>query len=689
MLTAVWLSALVQGDLSRKVSLTEPAIRSEVLVERLTESTGIRFLCAPETRGEVLIVKVQGVPLQDLLDKIAHVTGARWFWNAARDTLTLKRPPDLVKQQVEAHLQEARAATQQVFDRFIQGVDPKTPFDEKAAVSNLKERYRLHQSYSTNSAPTTWTKLVQQEHRLVGGRLLARALKGIDAGLVGSLEQGRLVFSSQPGPNEYALPDSTQLLTQFAKEHQTMIEAANGLPETHAVGIERLSGSTLYYTEHLRAMPTRLRVTFSRGYFANTEVFSEAGKCVFQAQVSLAGAYRGEPDPPSKVAESLPETIVAFRPESVLFDKAVFRRGSGVVPDAGMRSILLGPDLSDPLSFQVNDAVFALADALKKNVVASVPDVFALFTRADPRQSLRSVWTQWLYSVDLAQSDRWLVVWPKRLYSVRRARADRPALAEMMVSVARAGQANLDIRSRYAARLRYPRTWDFAPSYLRALLGQERSVSREEFAVARLYGNLSDAQRQTLKSGGTLLAGRLPPEAQIALEDWVFRAPNFRMNFAERHGAGMAYSSFRFECEPTAFFGKHVPADLALTGSYKVAPTVFSMSEDHGFTHPTNASSIAWNTVLVNYPERRTDDYVGAKAKYVMGTQTTLAIRVNAAENLFHTAALTDEEMPADAKPGDWTDLPPEIRAQVEKQIEWLLKQPLPAGKSNKGAPPP
>ena len=333
--------------------------------------------------------------------------------------------------------------------------------------------------------------------------------------------------------------------------------------------------------------------------------------------------------------------------------------------------------------------MFALADSLKKSVVASVPDLLAYTTRADPRQTLRNLWTQWLYTVDLGQSDRWLVVWPKRLYSTRRSRADRPALAEMMAGVAKAGKTNLDIRSRYAARLRYPRTLDFTYFYLRTLLGRYRSDGGEEFAVARLYGNLSDAQRQTLKSGGTLLAGRLSPEAQVALEDWIFRARNFRMNYVEKFETYTSYSTARYECEPTAFFGQRVPADLALTGAFKVAPTVFSVREDPAFSHPTNAGGIAWNTVLLNYPERRFDDYVGSQAKYVMGTQTTLAIRVNAADNLFYSAELTDDELQAGAKPGDWTDLPPEIRSKVEKEMERLLKQPLPVRNPNKGVPPP
>jgi hypothetical protein len=93
-------------------------------------------------------------------------------------------------------------------------------------------------------------------------------------------------------------------------------------------------------------------------------------------------------------------------------------------------------------------------------------------------------------------------------------------------------------------------------------------TERTEWPAARALGFLTGRQRQTLQSGGRLLAGQGPPSFRAALEDWVYgdaigRIPEDEklLDTSEVHLYDPA--------EPTAVFPRGLPSDgyLELTHS--------------------------------------------------------------------------------------------------------------------------
>src|SRR5437867_707254 len=67
-----------EPDLTKKVSFDHLARPAGRLIPLLAEESGIRLVCSNIVAPDVLLITARDVPLSEVMDKIAYVSGAQW-----------------------------------------------------------------------------------------------------------------------------------------------------------------------------------------------------------------------------------------------------------------------------------------------------------------------------------------------------------------------------------------------------------------------------------------------------------------------------------------------------------------------------------------------------------------------------------------------------------------------------------
>src|SRR5205823_13393625 len=88
----------------RRVTCSGPAMTAERLLRALSARTGARLECAPETRGDVLLLHVRSARLPEVLERLAEAASATWV--PANGSFRLTRPAAIVEAQRQAEVAE-------------------------------------------------------------------------------------------------------------------------------------------------------------------------------------------------------------------------------------------------------------------------------------------------------------------------------------------------------------------------------------------------------------------------------------------------------------------------------------------------------------------------------------------------------------------------------------------------------
>ncbi|MEO7454210.1 MAG: hypothetical protein ABIV13_05540, partial [Fimbriimonadales bacterium] len=561
-------------------------------------------------------------------------------------------------------------------------------------------------------------------------------LSRIDPKQLVGIGDARIVFSSNPTRMQRRLPNITDLVSKMIEEHNKVaFEISNNKRENEEEDprtveekrqeqqMQELFGGFMQREDApITSPPAKVLLVVKRGGMmgmfgsatAELTLFDAQGKRLYSVSSSIdAGldssfaeiieaacqAMGGEEQPQQpKVDNTKPIEFSAETQEMMkLFDmnamSAMFGAGGPKVSE-GLMTKLGRPDLHDPLSFGPTDSLLFVASDLKLDVVAGLPD--SITGMAD--LMLTKGITVGAF-VERLQENRSLVIETKDNWFTIRAfdpeeakffRVDRMSLLKLM-RAGENGPPSMDALADYALANESPMKTEVAMPYLTLFTPSifvDMMMGGRGWNALRLYGTLSTSQKDVLKNAGSIPMGTLTPGQRTHAEALLFgtetglqvvdptkpqdEMPSF-MRMAGAMFGGSGGGDFR--TEPTEVMPNGLPSQGLITGKLTEQPIVSpaeGMMSRMGF----DAAMVAMFQFAMSVPEAAGQMPQFGAMK--LGKRTTLELRLIVAPNVEQ-----QENMSTDSPSGDngryaMDNLPPAMKAAVEKEMAKMRKMGMP-----------
>lgn len=394
------ITLLAAGAFSaQELKLVTISSRGEPLseiVRQASEQSGIKASAGP--LGDLpVIIKVSNMTGKSFLENVAKAVGGVWHKDSEGDGVVLARDTSLsaealarnkttrvarlaesMKQQaksMDSQLQELTAAgVQKQIDRVneqIKKIEERPGGNERGVSFNI---YSLHNIF------------------------LREALLKVPAKDLANLGPGeRLVYSTSPNPRQRKLPYNPSGVREFFDVRSRIQAAAKKFPVSPYYRIY----TGIQHENVTEASKLIIRFTNhdKRGSYLSIESFlvGPEGQILSQGSTGVGGGYYSDGGTP------LPKGKVTIRPESLALSRLLAqgnRYGESQEYDVAYPSTtfrfnkqdekvvpyLLDPVAHEPVSFAPADALFSMAETLKKPLIAYLPDP-AIFHIANRLQS--------------------------------------------------------------------------------------------------------------------------------------------------------------------------------------------------------------------------------------------------------------------------------------------------------------
>jgi hypothetical protein len=289
----------------------------------------------------------------------------------------------------------------------------------------------------------------------------------------------------------------------------------------------------------------------------------------------------------------------------------------------------------------------------------------------------------------LVEDPSWLVVRPARPAEARGMRLDRLALRALMQAAATKGVPTLDDVAAYALRAPSPISGGvgqvyatlFVPGVIQQSLG-----GMTDWEMLRIYGSLSQSQRQSLIQGGRIPLRLLPPGPTNRLlygpmANFDVERPGQKKDDTPAMIAMFAAGQQDFLNEPTEVLGNGIPADayLQLEGRDEpFASPVSGEGEAVGAAATLGAEEIALLRFFGEQPGMEAAAAfmpkldrvkVGRRKAYQFRFRLTPAVSLN--------RGLFDNSLPLNAKVVSMKELPAEFQQLIQAKLEEIKKSPM------------
>lgn len=623
--------------LATNVSFSAPAARVENLLPNLANALGRKMESAPECRDEVLLIDVKDVDPSLLLKKVAEAADAEWQ-TKPDGTLLLTRPVQRVSKERAAAISERATELTALLTELREQTDALPAFDVKEA-QLLMEAFR-----KLGDQPV----LMPPRGGSPANRLAARVLSRLPVDDLAAMHDGdRLVFTSRPTPWQRGLPNGLQAdIAQFAKDQALWASQAGGTGQGNNLAADTETGQPPFAL-HVRV--THYSDVSPAG--ASVTILDRNGRAFLQAQAMvLSKGFQ------KYLALQVPGSLWDLPAEDAAWGEATslnYRAGTRP-PSADLVGKTIRPDKFDPLSFVIGPTLVETARRRGHGIVANLPDVLMGEVEVrDGKVDLNAVERK--LALDAIHHDGTgpieLVV-PGDPLRAREMRVNRHALANLASAVHAQGMLRLDDLADYAAVTPVMvRGWDGLSFYtVRILLPRaERLAQLADGRFLRLYGNLSPAQRKSLRNG-QVSGSTLSPAGKAALMDLVL---NGGLRSTDPQGVWRT-SPYQpdVSLDPTALLPASGVAGFFIKGLSQISPALIAGS-------PESGKYSAWTHVLVDNPNEPLTVLEGSELW--PGEVETLSLEVGtnaAAWNGF----LMDHRVRMDGPPTPPEKLPPGLR---------------------------
>jgi len=709
--TAIAASVASAQDPNVKVTFSTKAAGIEKVVDAIAKQTGAKIAASPAIANEIVLVSVKDVPLESLLAKLADVVSGEW--KLSSDGIRYLNYDDSLFRRRSREAQARRIAA---FKKDIE-TNLKQAAEEEAEMAKASGENEVEGEMPQIDFP--WTS---------SDKWVLKILERLDPAKIVGVGDARIVFATSPTRAQLPLPNISDLIGPMIAEHnktaeaRAKAEAEMGEEDPQTVQekaqqeqMERMLGGFMKQDDKpITAPPAKVILVVKRGGLmsmlgasAELSFFDAQGKRIYSASSSVdvgeesgsmdeiieAAMPSNEPQQP-KVDTTKPIEYSAESQEMMkLFDMSsmasMFGENAPKVSE-GLLSKLRTPTVFDPLSFAPSDSLLFVASDRKLNVVAGIPDAITGMSDLMVSKGLTvGAFVERMQdnkALTIETKDGWFTVRPFDPESSKRYRVNRKAL-QALIEAALDGPPSMEAAAAYALANESPMKTEIVMPYITLFVPSifmDMMMGSRGWSVLRLYGTLSASQRDALRAGGRTSFGSLTPQQRVYVEELVFGVdtalqvvdptkptddlPDFMKMAGAMFGGNQGLD---FRTEPTEVMPNGLPNQGVVAGNLEKKPILTpsgGILSRMGF----DASMIAMFTMATQMPEEA--GQIPEFGAMKLGERTLLNLRFIVAPSVEQTERISSDAASSDKTAYRLDNLPPSMKAAVEKEMAKLKK---------------
>lgn len=703
--TLAGLLLLNQGALpDTPVSYSTTGQSTQAVVAGLAEQAKVPLMVASTMRSDVLVLHAEGMPLNQLLARVAQVTEGSWEASSGTWTLIPNRSAR------EAARTKKRAERLKKLREHL-AVASKPP---QADVSG--DAVKPPDMMSSFMGGGDWR--------------VVRMIMTLDLGtLVDLPEGGRIVYATNPNRMQRSFSPNARFIQEMIVEHNRQAEAQASLPKDAGdADTERMKawmrrmGMDRELNVIREAPAKTLLIVENGGMFGSSTLsarlvlFDREGKVVLTETASLLLDERlesfggpeeeGEVAPP--VAKSAPKDDspkLVLSPLSKDFSKLITGMMSEVMMGGQanispeIKRVIARPLEHEPIGILVGDYLVQAAKYRKHSLIANLPD--ELIDIADSVSESTTI-NQFLNRLEASdsliqgmESEVWTMA-PADGEKTRRVRTDRAALQTLLATADVGGSLPLDAVADFAAKV--PASSIQSSITMIAALVVAPSLMRygiddKGWDGLALYGMLSVSQRKSLEQGAQIPFAGLStgvlshanrmvygadPRIEVGPDLWdnAELGGFFGMMFRGfGMGAGQDYREEPTEIAPSGlqsggFIAAKVTQDFVFAA--QGTSPVFAMMGLAG------AEEIAMMSIYKEIGGAEMASIMPDLKEFKVGNRKTIRLSLQLSPEAAVRTTLQDDRMPADAPTYTLENMPANVKARMDKAREALKKLDMP-----------
>ena len=713
---------------------------AEALVKELAKQSGQDLRASATVQSEVLFMSVHDKPLEDVKARLANAMGAEW--KKEGDTWFLTRSGVLAQQQKNKEIADRAERLRAELAKQIEAQAKLAAFDATEANRLAQEFQTAIEAARNGRDPNNWRRVMGLADQLPGTRAIITLLARMDMKSLAAIPAGaRLVFSTNPTQMQTALPSGTVQLAQKMSADQEIMNQFGGSRGGMMGPFGRPQGDGALPTgPATRAMLVATRFGNGEGINLNFAAINADGKAITTSNFSLGESrerfFEDEQAESDKTdTESKPVTL---RPESKellsLLQQSLGRGGGNfmVSGDGGesvmvartviagspegtkntpaklsdsLRAKIMRPDVYDPMSFFVADALKSVSSGHGRDIVAVLPDeVFQnLVTPLSGKEPRTKAVLDALRSSELLVDDAegWLTIVPRAPVTARES-VDREAFSKLLAAIDRSPVVRLDDLANYYATAPAHGGFGFLSfeSGYPNIIGGRGAFDgvMDMFGGGRdglrFYGRLTGNQRNTLKNGGRLSLGSLSPdqrEYDFQTIFWSMDGPRLarpqqpgRMQELTVAFGGGGFSMFGGmdpASERTNILASGLPGGGMISMRGRPEQAVLVKEPGSG----PSAKSLMQLAAERSGAFEMDGGGASKEALYQLMSQTNYTLTFNLIPNYTLSRSLKDPQMDPNGKYFLWEQLPVAFRNEIAKMAESFAREERAASQSARG----
>jgi hypothetical protein len=691
-----------------------------VIGEELGKEAGWTPTFDPSVANEVLVLRTKGMKIDDVLVKIAEVTGTKWTLNGDQ---MLVQPDFTVRNAALAKVRAKNAKA--IIDSRIKyydtlktqtykdGEEEYTYEPEKEALL-LGDMVRgLSDQFLTTIAPGQ--RVVLSSNPTSMQRPLGRVnVQGITEWIAQENESRKL--SEDDRQQMMNDPEYQQYMEMFGGRMEAMIpKPITEAPQKVLLIVERFGRNDFDPV----SVSISLRVMGSKGntLLETQTVFSEYNENEYEMGM-LAPALEGRDIPeiarealgqdPSEEAprkpmpgDDIPITVSADT-------KAVFEAAKVDYSDRNLaniskrtREIMMRTDLYDPMQFELGEFLLDGAEKRDLNFVAVLPDQVRQYGNELPAK-LGDVRDR-LPEYDLVETEAggWWSVLPNEPGSVWAGRIDRQAFTGTLMAAQNRFFVPLDTLATFLFRFPDANENSMVSQRLQMFAPQMQTMMGglgDDESMMRVFGGMTQQERQIMRNGGSIPIGRLSAGPRGVLQEKFFgymptvtpvdlekdMSPQTPVEMMSgMMGMGMLYGMGGATLsEPTEIMPVGLPANGSVSMRVNSESYVISMTKDGVLMPgipPFGRNELAFFSLLQNNPEfaAQMQESNQMFQNLRTGIRDQLHMVVLIAPGMGSKSVLSDPHDPDMTKTYSIYNLPAEFKQQMDADAEALRKSPM------------
>jgi hypothetical protein len=750
MLSALALLALVhQGpDLTEKVTFECDGASAPAALRELSKVTGYTFEGSTAVANEVLVIRVENVPLGDLLSRIARVTTGRWEEYERKQVLV--RDDVLAARQLQeaylARVEKSKLMLQNFAKRLVKDVEIDLPAVERnlKRLVDLKAKLDESDEERVYTSPE-WKEFDKLQRQSPGATIMEELVLCLTPQQIASVPLGeRRVFALSPTRMQLALPTRAgAVIGRYLRRTQVLREAASSLgllkiddqgetdlPYLVARDLEPLEGAeevllqvepydfgdSVAFEATLLDDRGRELTSWELNCVDGVSETDEENDSVDQRADSwreLMNVRRGEE--PLKIV-GLGKELIDWTIASRQIAQGITKQHSLAISPR-LRDALLNPETVDPASYFTGQGFVLASKAEGMNLVANVPDeIISMngFTRNPDQLTLRQFIgiVDRSRTVDMQKADGWWIVRPRDPSAARAARCDRKDLGKLVRNASAKGTLMLDDVASFAAR-NSENAWNMLalPLAMIAVPGTDYQSIDGSFDMYRLYGSLTVLQRTTLSNGESLTIRSLSPGQKAQLTRMIYYLPDSALNgsagwspvFDDEEGTIQLEGSplpdhDEVSNEPTERLPYGLPDTGLVTLAIKQQPIFQTIQARRGFGGRTmGLRQIAMASVMKEFPSLFPNQGISDIGRVKQGTMRQYRFVFSLGAGLGYVRTLRDVALDQTQPAVSIESLPEDVRAKLDALMEELRaafkrqenEQNVRPPSGGRGGPPP